>query len=182
MRKVYGAATAVALALAAGAASAAEWTGTIEQIDEVSRNIIVSNSVRPDQIMTFAVSDTNTVGATIEDLREGDTVRVFYAESGTESGIPVNAMQIDQVAAADTAARDTAVREAATPDAAIRGDIRQGTLEQIGGDSITVSGVEYPLGGGFMGVPLEQLEEGDEVKLVVRETDPRDIVELTKVE
>jgi hypothetical protein len=98
--RVFGAATAVALALSAGAASAAEWTGTIEEIDETSRSIVVGNSVRPDQILTFAVSDTNTVGATLEDLQEGDTVRVFYAESGTESGIPFNAMEIDRVAAA----------------------------------------------------------------------------------
>lgn len=159
MRKVLGAATAVALALAAGAASAANWTGTIEEIDETSRNITVSNSARPDQIMVFAVSDTNTVGATIEDLREGDTVNVFYAESDTDSGMPVNAMQIDRVVGADTAAREAVAPSAATDesmqDAAMRGNVRQGTLEQIGADSITVDGEEYPLGGGFAGVPLE---------------------------
>jgi len=188
MRKFLGAATAVALALAAGAASAANWTGTIEEIDEISRNIIVSNSARPDQIMTFAVSDTNTVGATIEDLREGDTVNVFYAESGTDSGMPVNAMQIDQIeAAADTAAREpvapsAAAGEGSMQDAAMRGPVRQGTLEQIGAESITVDGDEYPLGGGFIGVPLEELEEGDQVRIVLRDTDRRDIVELTRAE
>lgn len=224
MRKLLGTATAVALALAAGAGSAAQWTGTIEEIDEISRDIMVSNSARPDRTMTFAVSDINTAGATIEDLQEGDTVRVFYAATSAEGTAPVNAMQIDRVEigawqgpveGVDETARRVVLdgEEYVVADAAFVGvplselregdevwvvfqeaggdrevveitkvEIRQGTLEQIGGDSITVEGTEYPLLGGYQGVPLGELEEGDEVRLVLGDTDPRDIVELTRAE
>lgn len=44
----------MALALAAGAATAAQWTGTIEQINEVQRTIVVSDEARPDQQQVFA--------------------------------------------------------------------------------------------------------------------------------
>jgi hypothetical protein len=63
--------TAVALALAAGAASATEWTGTITEIQPGGR-IVVSDATRPDQKRVFAVSDTNTVGPGLDELKEGD--------------------------------------------------------------------------------------------------------------
>jgi hypothetical protein len=97
MRKVFGTATAIALGLTASAASAAEFTGTIEEIDRIARNILVS-SAGTDETMRFAVSDTNTVGARIDELEEGETVHVFYGAASAEGTAPVNAMQIDQVA------------------------------------------------------------------------------------
>jgi hypothetical protein len=93
MRKVFGAATAIALGLAAGAASAAQFTGTIEEIDLISRNIVVSSSAGTDETMTFAVSETNTVGAMIDQLEEGETVRVFYGAASARGTAPVNAMR-----------------------------------------------------------------------------------------
>ena len=174
MRRIFGAVTAVGLALAASAASAAEWTGTVEQIDQTAGNIVVSSSTRPDQQMIFAVSDTNTVGATIEDLQEGDQVRVFYAESGTDSGMPVNAMQIDQVAEAS--------------DAAMMGETAewQGSVERVDqtSNTVTVDGQEFALAEtAIIGVPLDQLQEGDQVRIVYQDAAGlREVVELTKVE
>jgi hypothetical protein len=89
--------TAVALSLAAGAASAAEWAGTITDIDETANHIVVRNEARPDQQQVFAVSDTNTVGATTQDLQEGDQVSIFYATPGGPTGGPINAMRISKV-------------------------------------------------------------------------------------
>jgi Cu/Ag efflux protein CusF len=174
MPKLLAPITAVALALAAGAASAAEWTGTIEEIDEVSRNIVVNSSARPDQQMIFAVSDMNTVGATIDDLQEGDTVRVFYAESGTHSGPIVNAMQIDKVSNPG--------------DAAMTGDTAEweGAVEQVDqtAGTVTVGGQEFALAEtAVIGVPLDQLQQGDQVRIVYQDAaGRREVVELTKVE
>ena len=80
MRNMLAPVAAVILALSAGAASASQWVGTIQDIDEVSRNIVVRNAYAPEREEVFAVSDTNTVGATIDDLQEGDRVRIFYAD------------------------------------------------------------------------------------------------------
>jgi hypothetical protein len=77
MHKILAPMTAVALALAARAASAAEWTGTIEEIDEAGSRIVVSDETRPDQKRVFAVSDTNTVGPGLDELEEGDKVSIF---------------------------------------------------------------------------------------------------------
>ena len=97
MRRIIGLTAAAAILGMASAASAGEWTGTIKEIDETSRNIVVTDAAAPDQEQVFAVSETNTVGATIDDLKEGDQVKIFYADSDTESGQPINAMQIDKV-------------------------------------------------------------------------------------
>ena len=97
MRRLVGWTAAAAILGMASAASAGEWTGTIKEIDETSRNIVVTDAAAPDQEQVFAVSETNTVGATIDDLKEGDQVKIFYADSDTESGQPINAMQIDKV-------------------------------------------------------------------------------------
>ena len=95
IRKMLAPMTAVGLALTAGTASADEWTGTITEIDETAGNIVVTSETAPDQEEVFTVSDTNTVGATLADLKEGDKVTVFYADDDT--GDPMNAMQIDKV-------------------------------------------------------------------------------------
>jgi Cu/Ag efflux protein CusF len=97
MRRIIGLTAAAAVAAVASAASAAEWTGTIKDIDETAGNIVVTDEAAPDQEEVFAVSNTNTVGATLQDLKEGDKVKIFYSESETESGDPINAMQIDKV-------------------------------------------------------------------------------------
>jgi hypothetical protein len=88
-----GLTAAAAIVGMASAASADEMTGTVKEIE----NIIVTDAAAPDQEKTFAVSDTNTVGATLDDLKEGDQVTIFYADSDSESGMPINAMQIDKV-------------------------------------------------------------------------------------
>jgi hypothetical protein len=115
MHKILAPMTAVALALAARAASAAEWTGTIEEIDEAGSRIVVSDETRPDQKRVFAVSDTNTVGPGLDELEEGDKVSIFYAESDSDSGHPINATTIEKVAEAGEAAEmgETAAWEGA---------------------------------------------------------------------
>ncbi len=98
MRRIIGLSAAAAIAATASAASAAEWTGTIKDIDETSGRIVVTDEAAPDQEEVFAISNTNTAGATLQDLREGDKVKIFYSESETESADPINAMQIDKIA------------------------------------------------------------------------------------
>lgn len=95
MRRIMGLTVAAAIAAMASAASADEWTGTIKEIDETSGNIVVTNAAAPDREEVFAVSDTTTAGATLADLKEGDKVKIFYADDDT--GDPINAMQIDKV-------------------------------------------------------------------------------------
>ena len=97
MRRIMGLTAAAAIVGMASAASAGELTGTVKEIDEVAGNIVVTDAAAPDQEQIFAVSEMNTVGATLDDLKEGDQVTIFYADSDTESGMPINAMQIDKV-------------------------------------------------------------------------------------
>lgn len=172
MRKILGSFAATALVIGAGAASAGEWTGTVEKIDPVGGNITVSNEVRPEQDMIFAVSDTNTVGATINDLQEGDQVTVFFAGSDTESGMPVNAMQIDVVAEAGAmATAETAEME--------------GEIEAVDEATRTmmVGGKEFVVGEDVV-VMLADLEPGDQVRIVYVDAgaDQSEAVEVMKVE
>ena len=95
MRRIMGLTAAAAIVGMASAVSADELTGTIKEIDETTGNIVVTDAAAPDREQIFAVSDVSTAGATLDDLKEGDKVTVFFAESG--SGGPVNAMQIDKV-------------------------------------------------------------------------------------
>ena len=95
MRKIMGLTAAAAIVGLASVAMADEWTGTIKDIDETSGNIVVTNAAAPDQEQAFAVSDENTVGATLQDLKEGDKVTIFYADDDT--GDPINAMEINKV-------------------------------------------------------------------------------------
>jgi hypothetical protein len=174
MRKIFAPATAVALTLAAGAAGAGEWTGTIAAIDETASKIVVSNETRPDQQRIFAVSDTNTVGPSIDELRKGDKVSIFYSDAETGSGHPINAMTIERVSE--------------TGDAAMRGDTAEwtGTVERVDQTTgtVMVDGQEFALADTAMvGVPLEQLQEGDQVRIVYQDgAGCREVVELTKVE
>jgi Cu/Ag efflux protein CusF len=104
MRKILAPASAIALALAAGAASADEWTGTITKIDPAGSRVTVSDETRPDQERVFAVSDENTVGPNLDELQEGDKVSIFFADDAQESGQPINAMTIEKVDETEDAA------------------------------------------------------------------------------
>ena len=174
MRKMLAPVTAVGLALAAGAASAGEWTGTITEIDEVAHNIVVSNETRPDMERVFAVSEVTTVGPTIDELAEGDKVSIFFADSDTESGQPINATTIEKVAGAG--------------DAAMMGDTAEwaGAVERVDETTgtVMVDGQEFALAEtAILGVPLDQLQEGDQVRIVYQDAaGRREVVELTRVE
>jgi hypothetical protein len=136
MHRILAPMTAVALALAAGEASAEEWTGTIEQIDQVGGRIVVSDETRPEQKRVFVVSDTNTVGATLDDLDEGDKVSIFYADDPNESGQPISAMQIEKVAEADDAAEMGETAE------------WEGAVDEVdeSARTVTVEGQEFAVG------------------------------------
>lgn len=174
MRKMLAPATAVALALAAGAASADEVTGTITEIDATARNIMVTDETRPEEQRVFAVSDTNTVGPTIDELREGDRVTIFFADTDVQSGMPINALTIERVSE--------------TGDAAMMGDTAEwaGTVERVdqSARTVMVDGQEFALAEtAMLGVPLDQLQEGDQVRIVYQDAaGRREVVELTRVE
>jgi hypothetical protein len=91
MRRMLGVAAAAALAFSVGAALAAELTGTISQIN-LTRNTFVLDG------RTFAASPTNTVGAKLSDLQEGDTVKVEVATQDLNTGKqPFNVMVLEKV-------------------------------------------------------------------------------------
>jgi hypothetical protein len=91
MRRMLGVAAAGALAFAVSAASAAELTGTISNID-LTRNTFVLDG------RTFAASPTNTVGTKLSDLEEGDTVKVEVATQDLNTGKqPFNVMVLEKV-------------------------------------------------------------------------------------
>jgi ABC-type glycerol-3-phosphate transport system substrate-binding protein len=89
MRKMLGLATATVLALMAGGAFADEVTGTITNIDLTRNTFQVEGK-------TFTASPTNTVGVKLDELKEGDKVRVDATdiETGRE---PINAMSLEKV-------------------------------------------------------------------------------------
>lgn len=176
MRKLLVPIASVTLALAAGAASAAEWTGTIEEIDPVANTIAVNNETRPDQQQLFTVSEQNTVGASIDDLQEGDQVSIFYATPGAPgtTGDPINAMRI------------TKVGEEA--DAAQMGDTAEwrGAVEQVDptARTVTVEGQEFAVGEtATQTVALDELQPGDQVLIVYQygAEDP-EVVEITRIQ
>ena len=177
MRKLLVPIASAALALAAGAASAAEWTGTIEEIDQTRNTILVNDQTRPDQQLLFAVSGQNTVGATIDDLQEGDQVSIFYATPGSPAttGQPVNAMRITKVG-----------EEAA--DAAQMADTAEwrGAVDQVDPTTrtVTVDGQEFVVGDtATQTVALDELQPGDQVVIVYQYgvEDP-EVVEITRVQ
>jgi hypothetical protein len=89
MRKLLAVGGAAALALWAAAASADEVTGTISNID-LTRNTFMLEG------KTFTASPSNTVGAKLSELKEGDKVRVDATdiETGKE---PINAMSLQKM-------------------------------------------------------------------------------------
>ncbi|HEX5080285.1 MAG TPA: hypothetical protein VFV80_14125 [Geminicoccaceae bacterium] len=90
MRRMLGVAAAAALAFAASAASAAELTGTISSIN-LTRNTFVLDG------RTFTASPTNTVGAKLADLKEGDKVTIEVATQDLNTGKqPFNVMSMQK--------------------------------------------------------------------------------------
>lgn len=89
MRKLLAIGGAVALGLSAMAASADELTGTVSNIDLTRMTFEVEGK-------TFTASPSNTVGVKLDELKEGDKVRVDATdlETGKE---PINAMSIQKV-------------------------------------------------------------------------------------
>ena len=71
MRRMMGIATAAALTLSAGVALADEASGAIENIDTVKNTFQVGDK-------TFQYSSENTMGTKLDELKEGDTVKVMY--------------------------------------------------------------------------------------------------------
>lgn len=88
MQKIMGIVAASALVLMAHAASADEVTGAISNIDLTSNTFVVDGK-------TYAASPSNTVGAKLSDLAEGDTVTVEFATRDANTGKqPINAMAL----------------------------------------------------------------------------------------
>jgi ABC-type glycerol-3-phosphate transport system substrate-binding protein len=88
MRKLLAIGGAAALALSAMAASADELTGTISNIDLTRNTFEVEGK-------TFTASPTNTVGAKLDSLMEGDkvTVEATDIETGKQ---PINVMRLEK--------------------------------------------------------------------------------------
>jgi hypothetical protein len=87
MRTMLAIVTATVLALMAGGAVADEATGTISNIDLTANTFELEGK-------TFAASPTDTVGAKLSELKEGDTVTVEYAEDPGQQKQPINAMML----------------------------------------------------------------------------------------
>jgi hypothetical protein len=91
MRRMLGVAAAAALALSLNAASAADMTGTISNID-LTRNTFVLDG------KTYTASPTNTVGTKLSDLQEGDKVKIGVAQQDLNAGKqPFNVMTLQKV-------------------------------------------------------------------------------------
>jgi hypothetical protein len=90
MRKLLAVGGAAALALSAMAASADELTGTISNID-LTRNTFMLEG------KTFTASPSNTVGAKLSELKEGDKVRVDAANISETEKQPINVMSLQKV-------------------------------------------------------------------------------------
>jgi hypothetical protein len=85
MYRMLGMAAAAALVLGTSMAQAEEVTGAVENIDLTRNTFEVEDKV-------FTASPNNTVGPTLEELKEGDQITVFYGDAG--SGQPINATTI----------------------------------------------------------------------------------------
>ena len=91
MRRMLGLAAAAALAFMVNAASADEMTGTISNIDLTANTFMMGGK-------TYAASPTNTVGAKLSDLQDGDKVKVSVATQDLNTGKqPINAMSLEKV-------------------------------------------------------------------------------------
>jgi hypothetical protein len=68
---MLGAVTGAALALAAGVALADEATGTVQSIDQMTKMFTVGDK-------TFQWSSENSMGVKLEELQEGDQVKIMF--------------------------------------------------------------------------------------------------------
>ena len=90
MQKILGIAAASALALMVHGASAGEASGPISNINLTANTFMVDGK-------TYAASPTNTVGAKLTDLKEGDNVTVEFATQDANTGkSPINAMALEK--------------------------------------------------------------------------------------
>jgi hypothetical protein len=80
MRTILGAVTAAALTLAAGVALADVAEGTIQSIDQMTKMFTVGDK-------TFQWSSSNSMGVKLEELQEGDQVKINFEpnQDGTNS-------------------------------------------------------------------------------------------------
>jgi hypothetical protein len=85
MRKLLTVGAAAAVGLWAAAASADQVTGTISKIDLVRNTFVVDG-------IYFTAAPSNTVGARLSRLKDGDRVTVAYAGDWADQRGPVNAM------------------------------------------------------------------------------------------
>jgi hypothetical protein len=91
MRRMLGVAAAAALAFSVSAASAADMTGTISNID-LTRNTFMMDG------KTYTASPTNTVGVKLSDLQNGDKVKIGVATQDLNTGKqPFNVMTLEKV-------------------------------------------------------------------------------------
>ena len=91
MRRMLGLAAAAAMALSVSAASADEITGTVSNIDLTRATFVVDGR-------TFTADPNNTVGTKIEDLQEGDSVKLEVATQDLNTGKqPYNVMVLEKV-------------------------------------------------------------------------------------
>lgn len=91
MRRMLGVAVAAAMALSVSAASAEDITGTVSNIDLTRATFMVDGK-------TYVASPTNTVGTKLEDLQEGDTVKLSVTTADAQSGkTPINVMTLEKV-------------------------------------------------------------------------------------
>jgi hypothetical protein len=91
MRKLLAVGGAAAVGLWATAASADQITGPISKIDLTRESFVRGHY--------FTASPSNTVGAKLSSLKEGDRVTVEYAGDWTSGGSrgPANAMVLKKV-------------------------------------------------------------------------------------
>ena len=75
MKRLLPLAAVAALGLGASLAQADEVKGMVENIDMTQHTFMVGDKL-------FAASPSNTVGPSLEELKEGDEVTVFFENSG----------------------------------------------------------------------------------------------------
>jgi hypothetical protein len=91
MRRMLGLAAAAAMAFAVSAASAEEITGTVSNIDLTRSTFVVDGK-------TYTASPTNTVGTKLDELADGDTVKLEVSTADANSGTqPINVMALEKV-------------------------------------------------------------------------------------
>ena len=89
MRAMLGMTIGAVLVLAAGGAVADEVTGTISNIDLTRNTFVLEGN-------TFTASPNNTTGVKLDELKEGDKVKVDATDIETGKQ-PINAMSLQKV-------------------------------------------------------------------------------------